>query len=69
MTHLFVDELDCENLDREKAAALNAFFEEKFQNVVVFLVPQSMEKERHVNIEEKEEKKENNMFHLLKTMK
>ena len=28
-----------------------------------------MEKERHISTEEKEEKEENNMFHLLKTMK
>ena len=67
--NLIVDEFDGENLDREEAAALNAFFAENFQNTVVFLVPQSMEKERHVSIEEREEKEENNMFHLLKTMK
>ena len=67
--NLIVDEFDGENLDREEAATLNSFFEEKFRNAVVFLVPQSMEKERHVSIEEKEEKEENNMFHLLKTMK
>ena len=67
--NLIVDEFDGENLDREEAAALNCFFEDKFLKKVVFLVPQSMEKERHISIEEKEEKEENNMFHLLKTMK
>ena len=66
---LIVDEYDGENLGKGEAETLNYIFEEKFQNAVVFLVPQSMEKERELSIKEKSEKKEKNMFHLLKTMK
>ena len=67
--NLIVDEYDGESLDKEEAETLNRIFQEKFQNAVVFLLPQSMEKQRHVSINDKSEKEEKNMFHLLQTMK
>ena len=66
---LIVDEYDGESLDKGEAETLNCIFQEKFQNAVVFLLPQSMEKQRHVSINEQSEREEKNMFHLLKTMK
>ena len=67
--NLIVDEYDGESLDKGEAETINRIFQEKFQNAVVFLLPQSMEKQRHVSINEKSEREEKNMFHLLKTMK
>ena len=67
--NLFIDEYDGEHLDKKEAETLNLIFEEKFQDKVVFLVPQSMVKERNVCGKEKSSKEEKNMFHLLKTMK
>ena len=67
--NIVVDEYDGENLDKEEAEALNAIFEEKFQDAVVFLVPQAMEKERILSIKEKSEKEEKNRFDLLKKLK
>ena len=68
-TNLIVDEYDGENLDREEAETLNGISEEKFQDKIVFLVPQSMEKERKLSIEEKPEKERKNRFDLLKSLK
>ena len=67
--NLFVDEYDGETLGQEEAETLNGIFEEHFQDTIVFLVPQSMVKERNVCSKEKSAKEEKNMFHLLKTMK
>ena len=66
--NLFVDEYDGETLDKEEANTLNGIFEEKFQDTLVYLVLQSMVKERKVNSKQKTLKSEKNMFHLLKTM-
>ena len=63
--NLIVDEYDGESLDKEEAESLNDIFKEKFQNAVVFLLPQSMEKERNSNIREKSAKEEKNRFDLL----
>ena len=63
--NLIVDEYDGESLDKEEAESLNRIFEENFQNSVVFLLPQSMEKERNSNIHEKSAKEEKNKFDLL----
>ena len=63
--NLIVDEYDGESLDKEEAEALNSIFEKKFRNAVVFLLPQSMEKERNSNIREKTAKEEKNKFDLL----
>ena len=68
-TNLIVDEYDGENLDREEAETLNGIFQEKFQNTVVFLVPQSMEKERKLSTEKKPERERKNRFDLLKYLK
>ena len=67
--NLIVDEYDSEDLDEREAKTLNGIFEEKFRDSFVFLIPQSMEKNREVNKEEKTEREEKNMFHLLQTMK
>ena len=67
--NLIVDEFDSEDLDEEEGEILNSNFEGKFRDAYVFLIPQSMEKDRHVSKAEKTEKEEKNMFHLLKTMK
>ena len=67
--NIIVDEYDGENLDKEEAETLNDIFEEKFQDAVVFLVPQAMEKERNLCIKEKSEKEEKNRFDLLKKLK
>ena len=67
--NLIVDEYDSEDLDEEEAELLNSNFEGKFRDAYVFLIPQSMEKERKVRKGEITEKEEKNMFHLLKTMK
>ena len=66
---LIIDEYDSENLDKEEAETLNTIFEGNFRDAFVFLISQSMEKDREVNKAEKIEKEEKNMFHLLKTMK
>ena len=66
---LIIDEYDGENLDKEEAKTLNGIFEEEFQDAIIFLVPQSMEKERNVSIKEKSEKEKKNRFDLLKTLK
>ena len=63
--NLIVDEYDGESLDKEEAKTLNSIFEENFQNAVVFLLPQSMEKERNSNVREKTAKEEKNRFDLL----
>ena len=63
--NLIVDEYDGESLDKEEAETLNSIFEKKFHNAVVFLLPQSMEKERNSNIREKTAKEEKNRFDLL----
>ena len=63
--NLIVDEYDGESLDKEEAETLNSIFEENFQNAVVFLLPQSMEKERNSNVREKTAKEEKNRFDLL----
>ena len=63
--NLIVDEYEGESLDKEEAESLNRIFEENFQNSVVFLLPQSMEKERNSNIHEKSAKEEKNRFDLL----
>ena len=64
--NLIIDEFDGESLDKEEAETLNGIFEEKFQNAVVFLLPQSMEKERNSNAYEKlVMDKERNRFDLL----
>ena len=63
--NLIVDEYDGESLDKEEAETLNSIFEENFQNAVVFLLPQSMEKERNSNVREKAAKEEKNRFDLL----
>ena len=63
--NLIVDEYDGESLDKEEAESLNRIFEENFQNSVVFLLPQSMQKERNSNIHEKSAKEEKNKFDLL----
>ena len=63
--NLIVDEYDGESLDKEEAKTLNSIFEENFQNAVVFLLPQSMEKERISNVREKTAKEEKNRFDLL----
>ena len=63
--NLIVDEYDSESLDKEEAETLNSIFEKKFHNAVVFLLPQSMEKERNSNIREKTAKEEKNRFDLL----
>ena len=68
-TNLIVDEYDGEDLDREEAETLNGIFEEKFQDKIVFLVPQSMEKERKLSVEKKPEKERKNRFDLLKNLK
>ena len=67
--NIIVDEYNGENLDKEEAETLNGIFEEKFQDAVVFLVPQSMEKERNVSIKKRSEKEEKNRFDLLKKLK
>ena len=67
--NLIVDEYDSEDLDEEGAELLNSNFEGKFRDAYVFLIPQSMEKERKVRKGEITEKEEKNIFHLLKTMK
>ena len=66
--NLIVDEYDSEDLDKTEAETLNKFFEEKFQEAYVFLIPQSMEKDREVNKKGRKEKVEKNMFNLLTTM-
>ena len=63
--NLIVDEYNGESLDKEEAESLNRIFEENFQNSVVFLLPQSMEKERNSSIHEKSAKEEKNKFDLL----
>ena len=63
--NLIVDEYDGESLDKEEAESLNRIFEENFQNAVVFLLPQSMEKERNSNIRKTSAKEEKNRFDLL----
>ena len=67
--NIIADEYDGENLDKREAEILNGILEENLQDKVVFLVSQSMEKERNVSIKEKSEKENKNMFHILKTMK
>ena len=67
--NLIVDEYDSEDLDKTEAEILNRFFKGKFREAYVFLIPQSMEKNREVNKTGKTEKEEKNMFHLLETMK
>ena len=67
--NLIIDEYDGENLDKEEAKTLNGMFEKKFQDATVFLVPQSMEKDRNAIIHEKSEKEKKNRFDLLKTLK
>ena len=67
--NLIVDEYDSEDLDKREAETLNSFFKGKFREAYVFLIPQSMEKDREVNKTGKTEKEEKNMFRLLETMK
>ena len=67
--NLIVDEYDSEDLDKREAETLNSIFKGKFRQAYVFLIPQSMEKNREVNKTGKTEKEEKNMFHLLETMK
>ena len=67
--NLIVDEYDGENLDKVEAETLNHIFEEKFHDAIVFLVPQSMEKERNIVIKDKSGKEEKNKFDLLKKFK
>ena len=67
--NIIIEEYDGENLDKKEAETLNAIFEEKFRDAVVFLVPQAMEKERNLNMKEKSEKEEKNKFSLLKKLK
>ena len=67
--NLIVDEYDSEDLDKREAETLNSVFKGKFRQAYVFLIPQSMEKNREVNKTGKTEKGEKNMFHLLETMK
>ena len=67
--NLIVDEYDSEDLDKREAETLNSVFKGKFRQAYVFLIPQSMEKNREVNKTGKTEKEEKNMFHLLETMK
>ena len=66
---LIIDEYDSENLDKREAESLNTIFEGDFRDAFVYLISQSMEKDREVKKAEKTEKEEKNMFHLLKTMK
>ena len=67
--NLLIDEYDGESLDREEAETLNDIFKKRFQDAIVFLVPQSMEKERSVSIKEKSEKERKNRFDLIKKLK
>ena len=67
--NLIIDEYDGENLDKEEAGTLNDMFEKRFQDAIVFLVRQSMEKERNVSIKEKSEKERKNRFDLIKKLK
>ena len=65
--HLFVDEYDSEDLNRDEGNKLNDIFSkhEKFREAFVFLIIQPIEKERQAN----NIVKESPMFSLLKTMK
>ena len=66
---VIVDEYDGEKLDKKEAEALNDIFEERFQDAIVFLLPQSMEKERNLVKSGNSRKEENNRFDLLKKLK
>ena len=66
---LIVDEYDGDDLDEGGVKTLNTIFEGKFWDVFVFLIYQSMEKDREVNKAGKTKKEKKNMFNLLKTMK
>ena len=65
--HLFVDEYDSEDLNRDEGNKLNDIFSkhEKFREAFVFLIIQPIETERQAN----NIVKESPMFSLLKTMK
>ena len=67
--NLIVDEYDSEDLDKREAERLNNLFERKFQDSFVFLIPQSMEKNREIIKADKRKREEKNMFYLLETMK
>ena len=67
--NLIVDEYDSEDLDKREAERLNNLFERKFQDSFIFLIPQSMEKNREIIKADKKKREEKNMFHLLETMK
>ena len=66
--NLIVDEYDGESLDKGEAETLNDIFKRELRDSFVFLIPQSMEKDREVNTSEKKKREEKNMFHLLETM-
>lgn len=55
--NLIVDEYDSEDLDKREAERLNNLFERKFQDSFVFLIPQSMEKNREIIKADKKKKR------------